>query len=104
MIVGAIARYQGKSRPEPMDRTMRAIPMEEHVRITRATVLLRLAVALNQDQASKPVRLKTLVYPKRVLLEITAGRGGAELEGWAIRKEAAYFREVFRRELFADVA
>ena len=26
------------------------------------------------------------------------GRGGAELEAWSLRKEAAYFREVFRRD------
>ena len=64
MIVAAIARYLGKSRPDAMDRPMRVIPMEEHSRIVKAVVLLRLAVALNQDQASKPVRLRTVVYPK----------------------------------------
>ena len=103
MIVAAIARYQGKSRPEPIDRPMRLIPLEEHTHVVRAVVLLRVATALNQDQASRPVRLKTMVYPRRVLLEIAAGRGGGELEAWAVRKEAAYFREVLRRELFVEV-
>jgi exopolyphosphatase / guanosine-5'-triphosphate,3'-diphosphate pyrophosphatase len=103
-IVSAIARYMGKSRPEPMDRPMRWIPVEEHVNVTRAVVLLRLAVALNQDRASAVVQMKIHVYPKRVLLELVPGRGGAELEAWSLRKEAAYFREVFRRELFVEVA
>jgi exopolyphosphatase/guanosine-5'-triphosphate,3'-diphosphate pyrophosphatase len=103
-IVSAIARYMGKSRPEPMDRPMRWIAAEEHVHVTRAVVLLRLAVALNQDRASAVVQMKIHVYPKRVLLELVPGRGGAELEAWSLRKEAAYFREVFRRELFVEVA
>jgi exopolyphosphatase/guanosine-5'-triphosphate,3'-diphosphate pyrophosphatase len=103
-IVSAIARYQGKSRPEPTDRVMRLIPIEEHTHVLRAIVLLRLAVALNQDRASAVVGLKISVYPKRVVLDIVPGRGGAELEVWALKKEAAYFREVLRRELFVDVA
>ena len=104
MIVSAIARYMGKSRPEPMDRPMRWIAVEEHAHVTRAVVLLRLAVALNQDRASAVLQVRTHVYPKRVLLELVPGRGGAELEAWSLRKEAAYFREVFRRELFVEVA
>jgi exopolyphosphatase / guanosine-5'-triphosphate,3'-diphosphate pyrophosphatase len=104
LIVSALARYMGKSRPEPMDRPMRWIPVEEHIHVTRAVVLLRLAVALNQDRASAVLQMRTHVYPKRVLLELVPGRGGAELEAWSLRKEAAYFREVFRRELFVEVA
>ena len=104
LIVAAVARYLGKSRPEAMDRPMRMIPVEEHPRVTRSIVLLRLAAALNQDRASAVVGLRTHVYPRRVVLEILPGRGGAELELWAVKKEAVYFREVFRRELFVEVA
>jgi exopolyphosphatase / guanosine-5'-triphosphate,3'-diphosphate pyrophosphatase len=104
MIVSAVARYMGKSRPDPLDRPMRWIPVEEHMNVTRAVVLLRLAVALNQDRASAVLQMKTHVYPKRVLLELVPGRGGAELEAWSLKKEAAYFREIFRRELFVEVA
>jgi exopolyphosphatase / guanosine-5'-triphosphate,3'-diphosphate pyrophosphatase len=103
-IVAAIARYLGKSRPDPMDRPMRGLPPEEQTRVERAVVLLRLAVALNQDRASAVVRLRTRVYPKNVFLEIVGGRGGAELERWAVVKEAPYFREVFRRDLVVEVA
>jgi exopolyphosphatase/guanosine-5'-triphosphate,3'-diphosphate pyrophosphatase len=103
-IVSAIARYLGKSWPDAMDRVMRAVPVEEHISVLRAVTLLRMAVALNQDRASAAVRMKTHVYPKRVVLELIPGRGGAELEAWSLKKEAAYFREVFRRDLAVEVA
>lgn len=102
-IVAAIARYLGKTRPEPMDRVMRLVPVEEHMHVARAVVLLRLTEALNQDHASAPVRLRTKIYPKRVVLELLPGRGGAELEAWSLKKEAGYFRDVFRRELLVEV-
>ncbi|HTJ29313.1 MAG TPA: Ppx/GppA phosphatase family protein [Acidobacteriaceae bacterium] len=103
-IVSAIARYLGKSRPQPGDRAMRNIPPAEHENVRRSVVLLRLARALNQDRASDVLRVTTRVYPKRVLMELRQGRTGAELELWSLRKEADYFREVFGRELFVTLA
>jgi exopolyphosphatase/guanosine-5'-triphosphate,3'-diphosphate pyrophosphatase len=103
-IVAAIARYLGKSRPDPLDRPMRAVPVQEHVHVQRAVVLLRLAQALNQDRATAAVRIRTKVYPKRVVLELLPARGHAELEDWSLAKEEDYFLEVFRRELFVEVA
>jgi exopolyphosphatase/guanosine-5'-triphosphate,3'-diphosphate pyrophosphatase len=102
-IVSAIARYLGKSRPQPGDRALRNIPADEHKHVHRAVVLLRLAEALNQDRASDVLRVAVKVYPKRVYLEVEPGRTGAELELWSLRKEADYFREVFGRELFATL-
>jgi exopolyphosphatase/guanosine-5'-triphosphate,3'-diphosphate pyrophosphatase len=104
LIVSAIARYLGKSRPDSMDRVMRGIPAEEHSNVVRSVVLLRLAVALNQDRASAAVRMHARVYPKRAVLELMPGRGGAELEAWSLKKEAPYFREIFDRDLAVDVA
>ena len=104
-IVGAITRYQGKTRPDPMDRVMRTVPLEEHTHVIRGVVLLRLAQTLNQDRGNTAaVRVRTRVYPKRVIIDLVPSRGGAELELWSLKKEAPYFREVFRRELFVDVA
>jgi exopolyphosphatase/guanosine-5'-triphosphate,3'-diphosphate pyrophosphatase len=103
-LVSAIARYLGKSRPQPGDRALRNIPTDEHKNVQRAVVLLRLAVALNQDRASDVLRVGARVYPKRVILELRPGRSGAELELWSLRKEASYFREVFGRELFVTLA
>ena len=98
-VVSAISRYLGKSRPQPGDRALRNIPADQHKHVHRAVVLLRLAVALNQDRASDVLRVAAKVYPKRVYLELKPGRTGAELELWSLRKEAGYFREVFGREL-----
>ena len=39
-IMSAIARYLGKSRPDPADRAMRPIPPEESTHVHRAVVLL----------------------------------------------------------------
>jgi exopolyphosphatase/guanosine-5'-triphosphate,3'-diphosphate pyrophosphatase len=83
---------------------MRQVLPEEYENVKRAVVLLRLAVALNQDRASDVLRVRVRAYPKRILLEISPGRTGAELELWSLRKEADYFREVFRRELFVTLA
>ncbi len=103
-IVSAIARYLGKSRPQPGDRAMRNIPAEEHQHIYKGVVLLRLAEALNQDRASDVLRVTVRAFPKRVHLVLRPGRTGAELELWSLRKEADYFREVFGRELFVTLA
>jgi exopolyphosphatase/guanosine-5'-triphosphate,3'-diphosphate pyrophosphatase len=102
-LVSAIARYLGKSRPQPGDRALRNIPPIEHQNVHRAVVLLRLAVALNQDRASDVLRVRAKIYPKRVYLELEPGRTGAELELWSLRKEADYFLEVFGRELFCTL-
>jgi exopolyphosphatase/guanosine-5'-triphosphate,3'-diphosphate pyrophosphatase len=70
----------GKSRPQPGDRALRNIPADEHKNVNRAVVLLRLAVALNQDRASDVLRVSTRVYPKRVYLEL---RRGAPARNWS---------------------
>lgn len=103
-VVSAIARYLGKSRPQPGDRALRNIPSEEHKNVHSSVVLLRLAEALNQDRASDVLRVSIRIYPKRVYLELRPGRTGAELELWSLRKESDYFREVFGRELFVTLA
>jgi exopolyphosphatase/guanosine-5'-triphosphate,3'-diphosphate pyrophosphatase len=102
-MISAIARYLGKSRPQPGDRALRNLPAQEHRHVDRAVALLRLAEALNQDRASDVLRVTVKVYPKRVYLELEQGRTGAELELWSLRKEAGYFREVFGRELFGTL-
>ena len=104
VITSAIARYLGKSRPAPEGRTMRQVPPDEYEHVRRAVMLLRLAVALNQDRASDLLKVRVRVYPRRVLLELFPGRTGAELELWSLRKEAAYFFEVFGRDLFVALA
>jgi hypothetical protein len=97
--LGASVFETGMVSPEAMTATLEALK-----RFQRAVVLLRLAVALNQNRASDVLRVAVKVYPKRVYLEVEPGRTGAELELWSLRKEADYFREVFGRELFCTLA
>ncbi|MHB8303188.1 MAG: Ppx/GppA phosphatase family protein [Acidobacteriaceae bacterium] len=104
LIVSAIARYLGKSRPTPADRVLRAIPVENHAFVKRAAVLLRMAVALHQDKSTAVLRVRTRVTQQRVSIVLMPGRAKADLELWLLRKEAAYFREVFARELFVALA
>ncbi len=104
LVVSAIARYLGKSRPSPTDRILRMIPIEEHTHVKRASLLLRLAVALHQDHASSALQFRLKVAPKRVSVVLDAGRRRADLELWSLRKEAPYFREVFTRDLLVEVA
>lgn len=103
LIISAIARYLGKSRPSPTDRIMRAIPLEHHPYVQRAAALLRLAVALQPDKGAQEIRILTRVTPKRVTIQLIPGRSRADLELWALRKEAPYFREVFARELLVTL-
>ena len=103
LVVSAIARYLGKSRPDPMERPFRNIPIEEHAHLVRTIVLLRLAVAMHQGQLST-MPFTVRVYPRKVLLTLHPARGGADLEHWSLGKEAGYFREVFRRDLEIEVA
>ncbi len=103
VIVSAIARYLGKSRPTPADRVLRFIPVEQHVSVRRAAVLLRIAVALHQNQSSGVPRFRIRVTAKRVSITLMPGRRGADLELWALRKEVDYFREIFARDLFVSL-
>lgn len=101
LIVSAIARYLGKSRPAGTDRILRTLPVEQHVHVRRASLLLRLAVALHPDQPGGTLRFRARISAKRVTIELMAGRRRGDLELWSLRKEAPYFREVFARDLFA---
>ena len=62
--------------PSPATARCATFPAEEHKNVQRAVVLLRLAVALNQDRASDVLRVAAKVYPKRVYLELRAGAHG----------------------------
>ena len=104
LIISAVARYLGKSRPDPMERPLRSIPVEEQGNVIRAVVLLRLALALNGNRTNSAVQFAARVCPKRVRLEVHAGRGSAELERWSLKKEASYFREIFKRDLTVELA
>jgi exopolyphosphatase/guanosine-5'-triphosphate,3'-diphosphate pyrophosphatase len=104
-IIAATARYLGKSRPVPGDAAMKVLPPADRENVRKASLLLRLARALNlgRSGAVRGARVKvgdTLVN----LVLLARPRASVDLELWAVEKERAYFLEVFGRELSAAAA
>ena len=98
-LIGAIARYVGKSRPSLQDRALRLLPAPDRQLLPKAVMLLRMARALNQGRRKAVVGVRLRVSHGRVNFSLTTKRGGAELEEWSLLKERSYFREVFGRDL-----
>lgn len=104
-IIGSIARYLGKSRPTPGDGPMNALSPEEQEAVSKASVLLRIARALNMGRSQSVARFAVSARNGRVSMKLTArGKSTVDLEVWAIEKDRAYFREVFGRELSVAAA
>lgn len=98
-IIAAISRYVGNSRPSMDSRPVRVLSPQDRPLLPRAVVLLRMARALEQGRRGAVKGIKTRVESDRVLLAVDEKSSGAELEIWALRKERAYFRDVFGRDL-----
>jgi len=101
-IIAAIARYLGKTRPNPADGPMKALNSADQELVPKAVVLLRLAKAMSHGTDGSIVNVAAEVYRERVMLKLTT-QDGADLEVWMLSKERAYFREVFGRELDVEV-
>jgi len=99
-IIAAIARYLGKSRPTPEDVPMNLLPAADQQNVIKASLLLRLARAMNLGRSQSVARASAVVRNSSVAIKLTArARASVDLELWAIEKNASYFREVFGREL-----
>lgn len=104
-IVGAIARYVGRSRPTPDSRPMRVLPSSVQQNVRKAIVLLRVARALNQSRRNLVKELEIRNHGGgRTILVITPKKGNADLEMWALSKEVGHFREAFGRELVSTLS
>jgi exopolyphosphatase/guanosine-5'-triphosphate,3'-diphosphate pyrophosphatase len=99
-IIAAIARYLGKSRPAPEEAPMKTLEPADRAGVQKTILLLRLARSLNlgRSRAVQKVRVSHRAAEVRLTL-VPRRRMGVDLELWAIEKDAAYFREVFGREL-----
>jgi exopolyphosphatase / guanosine-5'-triphosphate,3'-diphosphate pyrophosphatase len=101
-IIGAIARYLGKSRPTAEDASVKVLLPEDQQCLPKVSVLLRLARALNLGRggAVQTTRIRAREGEVRLTL-VPKPRASVDLELWAVAKEKGYFREVFGRELAA---
>jgi exopolyphosphatase/guanosine-5'-triphosphate,3'-diphosphate pyrophosphatase len=104
-IIAAIARYLGKSRPTVNDTAMQVLAAEDQDCVPKASLLLRLARALDLGRSGSvgATRIKIIAGGVNLLL-VPRTRASVDLELWAVEKEVNYFREIFGRELSAAVA
>src|ERR1700674_2422157 len=99
-MIAAIARYLGKSRPSTEEAPMKAIDPADRAGVQKTILLLRLSCSLNLGRSRAVEKVRVSQRPGKVKLTlIPRRRMGVDLEMWAIEKDAAYFREVFGREL-----
>lgn len=104
-VIAAIARYLGKSHPSANDAAIRALPPEDRDAVRKASLLLRLARALNLGRGRGLRTTRVGMRKGRVSLGLVARpHTSIDLELWAVEKERSYFREVFGRELSAAAA
>src|SRR6266404_8211961 len=104
-IIGSIARYLGKSRPTPGDGPMNALSTEEQENVTKASVLLRMARAMNMGRSQSVGKVGVSARSGKVSMKLTPrAKASVDLEVWAIEKDRSYFREVFGRELSVAAA
>lgn len=104
-VIAAIARYLGKSRPSPEDGAIKILAPLDRQNVPKASLLLRLARALNLGRSGSVRGFKIRAHDASVQLQVSSKRGmGIDLELWAIEKEKNYFREIFGRALSAALA
>ena len=79
---------------------MSALSPEEQEHVTKASVLLRIARALNMGRSQSVGSFVVSARSGRVSMKLTPrGKASVDLEVWAIEKDRDYFREVLGREL-----
>ena len=101
-IIAAIARYLGKSRPLPTDAPIKVLAPFDQECVRKASLLLRLARALNLGRSGAVEKAQIQVRNGAVHVKLVPRRRmGVDLELWAIEKDRSYFGEVFGRELSA---
>jgi exopolyphosphatase/guanosine-5'-triphosphate,3'-diphosphate pyrophosphatase len=94
-IIAAIARYLGKSRPSPADRPIQSLAPSDRKQIAKASLVVRLASALNLGRSGALRTMCVRIRPSSVELSLLPKHPlTLELELWAVEKEKAYFREV----------
>ncbi|MBV9670629.1 MAG: Ppx/GppA family phosphatase [Acidobacteriales bacterium] len=103
LLLAAVARYMGKSRPEFDDRPLRLLTAEDRAAIPKLVAILRMARALNQSRraAISHVRVRTRTKSIIMALQRRSTRLG-DLEVWAAEKERPYFETVFERGVLFD--
>jgi exopolyphosphatase/guanosine-5'-triphosphate,3'-diphosphate pyrophosphatase len=95
-LIAAIARYLGKSRPSVEDAAIKVLSPSDQKHIAKASLLLRLAWALNLGRSGALKTVRVRIHDSAVeLVLLPKYPMSVDLELWAVEREKAYFREVF---------
>ena len=104
-LIAAIARYLGKSRPTLEDAALKSLAPPDKKHIAKASLLLRLAWALNLGRSGALKTVRVRIHDSSVdLMLVPRHPVSIDLELWAVEREKAYFREVFGCDFSAAVA
>ena len=104
-VIAAIARYLGKSRPSLEDGPLKALPPADQKHIAKASLVLRLAWALNLGRSGALRTVRVKIHDSSVEFTLVPKHPmTVDLELWAVEKEKSYFREVFGCDFSAAVA
>jgi exopolyphosphatase/guanosine-5'-triphosphate,3'-diphosphate pyrophosphatase len=104
-VIAAIARYLGKSRPSLDDLPLKVLPASDQKQIAKASLLLRLAWALNLGRSGALKTFRARLHENSVeLILMPKPPMSVDLELWAAERERAYFREIFGCDFSASAA
>jgi glycosyltransferase involved in cell wall biosynthesis len=103
-VMAAISRYLGSALPSSGDKLIKSLEPQYRAHVPKAVALLRLARALNQGRSRAVASVAARAREDEITLQLKPRHGQhADLEMWALKKERAYFRAVFGRELEAEL-
>jgi exopolyphosphatase/guanosine-5'-triphosphate,3'-diphosphate pyrophosphatase len=93
-VVANVARYHRKSVPSLQHEPFKVLPAKDRVVVSKLSVLLRLADALDTEHAGKVSNI-AVEYDRPRLMLTLHGQGDLLLEKWALVKRTPVFEEVF---------
>ncbi len=97
-VVGLIARFHRRSKPDVTHELMQGLSPAEFRVVRKCATLLRVADSLDRSH-HQPVReLAATVRGRQVVLQVKA-RASIDLELWDVEHEVELFREVFGKAL-----
>ncbi len=97
-LVGAIARFHRRSRPDPRHEVLKDFNAAEVRVVRRCVALLRVADSLDRSHHQPVQQLQVSSRGPRVRLKVKS-RQSIDLELWDLEHEVDFFHEVFGKTL-----
>lgn len=97
-LIGLIARFHRRSKPEPQHELLKDLTPAEFRMVRKCAALLRVADSLDRSHHQPVKGLAAQVKGRTVALTVKA-RDSVDLELWDLQHELELFREVFGKSL-----